>query len=89
MAIIDSRELESENILMMEARLPSSCYVYAECEETWVLHAHGAFGATLKFEFGRGFGPRGEWALSARCELPLTKSSDDYTVTAGCTHVFQ
>ena len=30
-----------------------------------------------------------EWVLSACCELPLTKSSDDYTVTAGCTYVFE
>jgi len=73
----------------MNFALPSSCYVYTECEETWGLQAHGEFSATLKFEFGRGFGARGEWALSARCELPLTKSSDDYTLTAGCTYVFK
>jgi hypothetical protein len=69
--------------------LPHSWYFYTECEETWGLQAHGGFSSTLKFEAGRGFGVRAEWALSARCELPLTKSSDDYTVTAGCTYVFK
>jgi hypothetical protein len=73
----------------MNFALPSSCYLYTECEETWGLQAHGEFSSTLKFEFGRGFGARGEWALSARCELPLTTSSDDYTVTLGCTYVFK
>ena len=55
----------------------------------WALQAHGDFSSTLKFEIGHGFGARGEWALSARCELPLTKSSDDFTVTAGCTYTFK
>jgi hypothetical protein len=54
--------------------LPHSWYFYTECEEVWALQAHGAFTSTLKFEIGRGFGARGEWALSARCELPLTTS---------------
>ena len=45
--------------------------------------------ATARADDGRGFGARGEWALSARCELPLAKSSDNYTVTAGCTYVFK
>jgi hypothetical protein len=69
--------------------LPAGCYAYTECEETWGLQAHGEVSSTLKFEFGRGFGARGEWALSARCEVPLTTSSDDYTVTVGCTYVFK
>ena len=69
--------------------LPSSWYVYTEFEEEWELPAHGDFSSTFKFEVGRGFGARSEWALSARCELPLTKSSDDYTVTVGCTYVFK
>ena len=69
--------------------LPDNWYVYMECEETWEFPAHGDFSSTIKFEFGRGFGRRGEWALSARCELPLTKSSDDYTVTTGLTYVFK
>jgi hypothetical protein len=55
----------------------------------WALQAHGDFSSTLKFEIGRGFGARGEWALSARCELPLTKSSDDFTVTAARTYTFK
>ena len=57
--------------------------------EEWELHAYGDFTSTLKLEVGRGFGARSEWALSARCELPLTKSSDDYTLTFGCTYTFQ
>jgi hypothetical protein len=69
--------------------LPNSWYLYSECEETWGLQAHGEFSSTFKFEVGRGLGARGEWVLSARCELPLTKSSDDYTVTVGCTYVFK
>ena len=69
--------------------LPRSWYVYSECEEVWGLQHHGNFSATAKVEVGRGFGVRGEWALSARCEVPLTTSSDDYTVTVGCTYVFQ
>ena len=69
--------------------LPRSWYIYSECEEVWGLEAHGKFSATAKVEVGRGFGARGEWALSARCEIPLTKSTDDYTLTAGCTYVFQ
>ena len=52
-------------------------------------HTHGGLSSTFKSEFGRGFGTRGEWALSARCELPITTSSDDYTLTAGCTYVFK
>jgi len=67
--------------------LPASGYLYTECEEVWARHAK--FSSTLKFEVGRGFGPRGEWALSARCEIPLTTSSDDCTLTFGCTYVFQ
>ena len=55
----------------------------------WALQAHGDFSSTLKFEIGRGFAARGEWALSARCELPLTKSSDGFTVTVGCTYTFK
>jgi hypothetical protein len=69
--------------------LPCGWYAYSECEETWGLQAHGGFSSTLKFEIGRGFGARAEWALSARCEVPLAKSSDDYTVTVGCTYVFK
>jgi hypothetical protein len=48
-------------------------------------HTHGGLSSTFKSEFGRGFGARREWVLSARCELPITTSSDDYTLTAGCT----
>jgi hypothetical protein len=48
--------------------LPHSWYAYSECEEVWGLEAHGSFCATAKVEVGRGFGARGEWALSARCE---------------------
>jgi hypothetical protein len=69
--------------------LPDSWYLYSECEETWGLQAHGGFSSTFKFEVGRSLGARGGWVLSARCELPLTKSSDDYTVTVGCTYVFK
>lgn len=69
--------------------LPANSYAYTEFEETWALPAHGAFSSTFKIEFGHGFGARSEWALSARCELPLTKSSDDYTLTVGCTYVFK
>ena len=67
--------------------LPSSWYLYTEFEEEWELPAHGDFTSTFKIEVGRGFGA--QWALSARCELPLTKSSDDYTLTFGCTYTFQ
>jgi hypothetical protein len=35
------------------------------------------------------FLPAARWALSACCELPLTTTSDDYTLTAGCTYVFK
>src|SRR2546430_9969334 len=59
--------------------LPASCYLYTECEEEWARHSK--FSSTLKFEIGRGFGAHVEWALSARCEIPLTKSSDDCTLT--------
>ncbi len=69
--------------------LPSNWYAYTEFEETWGLQAHGEFSSTAKFEIGRSFGTRGEWVLSGRCEVPLTTSSDDYTVTVGCTYVFK
>jgi hypothetical protein len=69
--------------------LPDSWYAYTEFEETWGFEALGEFSSTAKFEIGRGFGARGEWVLSARCELPITTSSDDYTLTAGCTYVFK
>lgn len=69
--------------------LPSSWYLYTEFEEEWELPADGDFTSTFKFEVGRGFGAHQEWALSARCELPLTKSSDDYTLTFGCTYTFK
>jgi hypothetical protein len=69
--------------------LPASCYFYAECEETWGFQSHGGFSSTLKFEIGHGLGARGQWVLSARCELPLTSSSDDYTVTTSCTYTFK
>jgi hypothetical protein len=67
--------------------LPSNWYAYTEFEETWAFPAHGEFSSTAKFEVGRSFGARSEWVLSARCELPITSSSDDYTVTVGCTYV--
>ena len=66
--------------------LPDSWYAYTEFEETWGFQAHGQFSSTSKFEVGRSFG---EWVLSLRCEVPLTTSSDDYTVTVGCTYVFK
>jgi len=69
--------------------LPANSYVYMEYEEEWNLKAAGDFSSTAKFEVGHAFGARGEWTLSARCEIPLTKSSDDYTVTVGCTYVFK
>lgn len=69
--------------------LPANWYAYSECEETWGLHAHGDFSSTFKIEIGRGFGTRGEWTLSGRCEVPLTTSSDNYTLTFGCTYVFR
>jgi len=69
--------------------LPDSWYAYTEFEETWALQSHGDFSSTSKFEVGRSFGARGEWVLSARCEIPITSNSDDYTVTAGCTYVFK
>jgi hypothetical protein len=69
--------------------LSDNWYAYTEFEETWGFEAHGEFSSTPKFEIGRGFGARGEWVLSARCELPITTSSDDYTVTIGCTYVFK
>jgi hypothetical protein len=69
--------------------LPDNWYAYTEFEETWAFPAHGEFNSTAKFEIGRSFGARSEWVLSARCELPITSSSDDYTVTVGCTYVFK
>jgi hypothetical protein len=69
--------------------LPSNWYAYTEFEETWGFQSHGEFSSTAKFEIGRSFGARGEWVLSARCQLPLTNSSDHYTVTVGCTYVFK
>jgi hypothetical protein len=45
--------------------------------------AGGNLGATLKFELGRGFGARGEWAVSARYMLPLTENSDKHTFVVG------
>lgn len=69
--------------------LPAACYFYTECEETWGFQSHGGFSSTLKFEIGHGFGARDEWVLSVRCELPLTSSSDDYTVTTSCTYTFR
>lgn len=73
----------------MSIALPGNWYAYTEFEETWEFPAHGEFSSTAKFEIGRSFGPRGEWVLSARCELPITSSSDHYTVTVGCTYVFK
>jgi hypothetical protein len=69
--------------------LPNNWYVYTEFEGTWGLRPHGEFSSTAKFEIGRSFGARGEWVLSGRCERPLTTSSEDYSVTVGCTYVFQ
>lgn len=69
--------------------LPGSWYVYSEFEETWGLTAHGEFSSTFKIETGRSFGKHGEWTLSARGELPITTSSDDFTLTFGCSYVFQ
>jgi hypothetical protein len=69
--------------------LPDNWYAYSEFEETWGLHAHGGFSSTAKFEVGRGFGSRGEWVLSARCEIPLASSQDDYTVTVACSYTFK
>lgn len=69
--------------------LPDNWYVYTEFEETWEFPAHGDFSSTAKFEIGRSFGAHGAWVLSARCELPITSSSDDYTVTVGCTYTFK
>jgi hypothetical protein len=69
--------------------LPAACYFYAECEETWGFQSHGGFSSTLKFEIGHGFGTCGQWVLSARFEMPLTSSSDVYTVTASCTYTFK
>jgi hypothetical protein len=73
----------------MSIALPGNWYAYTEFEETWEFPTHGEFSSTAKFETGRSFGPRSEWVLSARCELPITSSSDDYTVTVGCTYVFK
>lgn len=69
--------------------LPNNWYAYTEFEEVWEFQAHGAFTSTFKFEVGRSFGKGGAWVLSARTEIPLTSSSDDYTVTAGCTYIFK
>ena len=69
--------------------LPDKWYAYTEFEETWEFPAHGDFSSTAKVEIGRSFGARGEWVLRARCELPITSSSDDYTVTVGCTYGFK
>jgi hypothetical protein len=69
--------------------LPDNWYAYTEFEETWAFPTHGEFSSTAKFEIGRSFGARSEWVLSARCELPIARSSDDYTVTVGCTYVFK
>ncbi len=69
--------------------LPDNWYAYTEFEETWAFPTHGEFSSTAKFEIGRSFGAGSEWVLSARCELPITSSSDDYTVTVGCTYVFK
>src|SRR5439155_10611565 len=69
--------------------LPDNWYAYTEFEETWAFPAHGEFSSTAKLEIGRSFGAHSEWVLSARCELPITSSSDDYTVTVGCTYVFK
>ncbi len=69
--------------------LPGNWYVYNEFEETWSFIAHGEFSSTAKLEVGRSFGGRGEWILGTRCEIPLTTSSDNYTVTVSCTYVFK
>src|SRR5438874_12917502 len=69
--------------------LPDNWYAYTEFEETWEFPAHGEFSSTAKFEIGRSFGAHSELVLSARCELPITSSSDDYIVTVGCTYVFK
>ncbi len=69
--------------------LPNNWYVYNEFEETWGFHPHGVFSSTAKLEIGRSFGVHNEWVLSARCERPLTTSSEEYSVTVGCTYVFQ
>src|SRR5713101_5767346 len=73
----------------MSVALPDNWYVYTEFEEEWALQAHGDFSSTFKLEVGRSFGAHGEWVLSARTEIPLTSTSDDYTVTVGCTYVFK
>jgi len=69
--------------------LPNNWYAYSEFEEVWQFPAHGQFTSTFKFEVGRSFGKGGAWIWSARCEIPLTSSSDNYTVTTGCTYVFR
>jgi hypothetical protein len=82
--IAEKREIHLKPAVNFD--LPGSWYFYTECEEAWALQAHGGFSSTLKFEIGHGFGTRGQWVLSARCEMLLTSSSDDYTVTASCTY---
>jgi hypothetical protein len=84
-----SRETEIHLKPAVNVALPDHWYAYTEFEEEWALQSHGAFSATAKFEIGRSFGAHDQWVLSARCEIPITSSSDDYTVTAGCSYVFQ
>jgi hypothetical protein len=84
-----SEEQEIEVKPAVNFGLPNNWYLYSEFEETWSFRPHGGFSSTAKFEVGHSFGRRGEWALSARCEIPITTSSDDYTVTVGCTYVFK
>jgi hypothetical protein len=68
--------------------LPEKFYFYVESEWKWDLRTDDRFSAKLKFEIGRGFGDRSQWVLSARYEMPLTESSDQNTLTAGCSYVF-
>ena len=88
-SLITESGVSEEQKPAVNVALPDHWYAYSEFEETWALESHGDFSSTFKFEVGRSFGPRGEWVLSARCEIPITTSSDDYTVTVGCTYVFK
>jgi hypothetical protein len=69
--------------------LSDNWYAYTEFEETWGFERTASSVPPPSSRSAAASGARGEWVLSARCELPITTSSDDYTLTAGCTYVFK
>ena len=72
----------------MHFDLPYACYGYLETELRWDYQADGEFGSKFKAELGHAFGRRKEWVVSIHSEIPLTESSEQYTLTAGLAYVF-